>query len=194
MPKPDSQETENHSLEDLLALKRHERPDDAYWARFERELSTKPWQKMVTRKSWMRRIWTRLGETVHPAIPVGSAAAVAFAGYWGATHLSLSSNQTTQAIAPTQLAQLDAAPLNNLATADAAMGVPEADLDSAEPQFVVGSFSSTEGQAEPAFTTVAATHYMPASQRDGVHFAYNTIDSTAHATLAMATGPVRSIY
>lgn len=193
MPKPDSQETENQSLEQLLALKRHERPDDVYWERFERELHAKPWQKMVTRRSWIRRVWTRLGETVHPAIPVGSTAALALVGYWSATQLTLTADQAAPASAqPAQLAeQLTAEPDDMVAQADVEQPAPV--IESAEPQFVVGSFSS-EGQADPAFTTVAATHYMPATQRDGVHFAYNTIDSAAHATMAMATGPVRSIY
>ncbi|GHC02547.1 hypothetical protein GCM10007047_18900 [Cerasicoccus arenae] len=80
-------------------------------------------------------------------------------------------------------------PAAQLETVVAQASMPE----SADPHFVVGSFSATES-SDPTFTTVAATHYMPTSQRDGVHFAYNAIDSASHATLAMAGGPVRSIY
>ncbi len=190
MPLPESQETENQSLEELLALKRHERPDDAYWERFERELHAKPWQKMVTRKSWTRRLWLRLGETIHPAIPLGSAAAITLIGYWSVTSLTFFAEETSAPLAPIQLADAPAAP--TLVTV-AVEAEPAPAMEPAEPQFVVGSFSSTDA-VDPAFTTVASTHYMPASQRDGVHFAYNTIDSAAHASLAMATGPVRSIY
>jgi len=191
MPKPDSQETENHSLEELLSLKQHERPDDQFWDRFERELHAKPWQKMFTRQPWTRRAWKRLSETIHPAIPVGSAAAVAFAGFWGLTNLTLTAEQSAEPSAPMILADADAEPTP--ATTELVAEVAEPAMEAAEPQFVVGSFSS-DGSADPAFTTVAATHYMPTSQRDGVHFAYNTIDSAAHASLAMATRPVRSIY
>ncbi|WP_309385897.1 hypothetical protein [Cerasicoccus frondis] len=190
MQKPDSEETEKVTLEDLLRLKQQERPDDAYWARFERELHAKPWQKMVNRTSWWRRAWIRLQDSVHPALPVASTAAMALAGYWGVTMTStaeLSPGPATQVEAFVAETEAPAPQSEPVATAEIAL--PQ----SANQHFVVGSFSSTASQ-DPAFTTVAATHYMPASQRDGVHFATNAIDTASHASLAMATGPVRSIY
>ncbi|WP_189514444.1 hypothetical protein, partial [Cerasicoccus arenae] len=90
---------------------------------------------------------------------------------------------------PTTILAVTPPPAAQLETVVAQASMPE----SADPHFVVGSFSATES-SDPTFTTVAATHYMPTSQRDGVHFAYNAIDSASHATLAMAGGPVRSIY
>lgn len=190
MQKPDSRETDNNfSLEELLALKKQERPDDAYWQRFERELHAKPWQKMVARQSWMRRFWVRLQDNVHPAIPVGSTAALALAGYWTITLTPTTAEHQPYAPAPTMVAAVEApAPVVEAAAPEAAP-----DVQSADPHFVVGAFDTADSN-DPAFTRIAATHYMPASQSEDVHFAFNTIDSAAHATLAMATGPTRTIY
>lgn len=190
MQKPDSQEAEKTTLEELLSLKQHERPDDAYWARFERELHAKPWQKMVTRPVWWRRAWSRVQESMHPALPIASTATLAIIGYWGVTMTSTAELSPANTSPAPMVAAVEApAAASEPAVEAPAQALPE----SANQHFVVGAFSSTSSK-DPAFTTVAATHYMPASQRDGVHFATNALDTASHTSLAMATGPVRSFY
>ncbi|MEO0794425.1 MAG: hypothetical protein AAFX93_04660 [Verrucomicrobiota bacterium] len=189
MANTDSRETERPTLEELLKVKQHERPSDDYWERFERELHAKPWQGMV-RASALTRVWEGFRSFALPAIPVGTTAAFALAIYYGGIAVnpvvevqpSIESAPVVVAEAPSEIASVVAEEVSEV-------GVSQA----ADPHFVVGSFS-TEESSDSGFTTVPTTHYMPASQRDGVHFAYNTIGRSANRSIAMSNGPVRSFY
>lgn len=73
-----SQETQI-SLEQLLRLKRHEKPGDAFWEKFDRELEKKRLQAMVTRDPWPVRLFHSMLVYFHPTVAVGAASAFALA-------------------------------------------------------------------------------------------------------------------
>ena len=66
---------EKVTLEDLLQLKRAERPPAEFWTRFEQELRAKQLAAIVEKRPWwqgLSRTWVRF------SLPVGAAAALAF--------------------------------------------------------------------------------------------------------------------
>ncbi|MGE9295716.1 MAG: hypothetical protein ACQKBV_05455 [Puniceicoccales bacterium] len=195
MPKTDSQETDKISLEELLQFKRCEQPDAEFWRRFDRELNAKPWQGMVKKPSLLQRLRERTGLIASIAVPAGASAAFALSVTWVGPTAVTADKTLSPAVdsSPADLlAAVDSVPVAEVAApvAESAPQLPS----SADSHFVVGSFSTSEASSDPVFTTVASTHYMPTSQRDGVHFAYNALERAAHQSVAMATGPVRSFY
>lgn len=63
------------SLEDLLRLKRAERPDAAFWSEFESELRRKQLSAIMVKRPWWRRV--SLASLRKLSVPVGAAAVVA---------------------------------------------------------------------------------------------------------------------
>jgi len=172
MAQPDSQEADTVSLEELLQIKRWERPDADYWERFERELHAKPWQGMVQKRSLSDYFRIKIGWIGLLSVPVGVAAALIFS-LNGVRFIADGSPGGVE-ISRGEISSIVA---NGLVTAPPQTEVveppPEPSVEG-KPHFVVGSFS-TGGTGSGVYTTVAATHYMPATQRDGVHFAQNII-------------------
>jgi hypothetical protein len=66
----------NVSLEDLLRLKRAERPDAAFWANFEHELRQKQLTALVQKRRWWHELPLVFSRRVY--VPAGAAAIVAF--------------------------------------------------------------------------------------------------------------------
>jgi hypothetical protein len=64
-------------LEDLLHLKRAERPPAEFWAGFDQELRQKQLAALVERKSWWRAEFASLGRSRWLGFPVGAAAILA---------------------------------------------------------------------------------------------------------------------
>ena len=72
------------TVEDLLRLKRAERPPPEFWARFESEMRAKQLAAIVVRRPWWDRA-ARLSSVVgRLRIPLGAAAAIALA--WAGVH------------------------------------------------------------------------------------------------------------
>lgn len=71
-PHPDSKVT----IEDLLSLKRAERPTPEFWSNFERELRQKQLTALVEKRRWWHGLSGLLTRRVY--LPAGAAAAVAF--------------------------------------------------------------------------------------------------------------------
>src|SRR5271168_5255876 len=71
------------TVEDLLRLKRAERPQDEFWATFEAEIRSKQLSAIVSRRPWWDRFSWILAAVSRRQLSLGSAAAVAlaFAGY-----------------------------------------------------------------------------------------------------------------
>jgi hypothetical protein len=65
------------TLEDLLHLKRAERPAPEFWAEFERELRQKQLAALVARKSWWVGLSAAYGRFGRLRLPLGAAAVVA---------------------------------------------------------------------------------------------------------------------
>ncbi|MBL9213912.1 MAG: hypothetical protein JNG83_00400 [Opitutaceae bacterium] len=64
------------TIEDLLKLKRAERPDAAFWAGFERELRQKQLSALLQKRPWWQQLPQFLARRAY--IPVGATAVVAF--------------------------------------------------------------------------------------------------------------------
>ncbi|HEY8995580.1 MAG TPA: hypothetical protein VIM71_13005 [Lacunisphaera sp.] len=64
------------SIEDLLRLKRAERPGPEFWANFERELHQKQLTALVKKRRWWHDMPVLLGRRLY--LPAGAAAVVAF--------------------------------------------------------------------------------------------------------------------
>ncbi|MEI6862503.1 MAG: hypothetical protein WCL04_09660 [Verrucomicrobiota bacterium] len=65
------------ALEELLRLKRTERPDTGFWADFERQLRTKQLAALVSRPAWWSVSWARVRiAVVRVVAPIGATAAV----------------------------------------------------------------------------------------------------------------------
>ena len=65
------------SLEDLLRLKREERPTSEYWSQFDRELRAKQLAALVEKRPWWHRLpaWSLNWRRYH--LPLGATAALA---------------------------------------------------------------------------------------------------------------------
>lgn len=77
MPDRQSNPPSKVTLEDLLRLKRAERPAPEFWAEFERELHQKQLAALVVRKSWWVGLSTAYGRFGRLRLPLGAAAVVA---------------------------------------------------------------------------------------------------------------------
>lgn len=64
------------TVEDLLRLKRAERPDPEFWNKFEVELRQKQLAALVQRRPWWERIPLFVGRRAY--LPIGATAAIAF--------------------------------------------------------------------------------------------------------------------
>lgn len=66
------------SLEDLLRLKRAERPPQEFWDRFERELRAKQLAAIVEKRPWWRVVPRAVRSFARLHLPLGATAALAF--------------------------------------------------------------------------------------------------------------------
>jgi len=62
------------TLEDLLRLKRAERPAAEFWQRFDRELRTKQLAALVERKPWWKRVPQLIAVVARRPMPLGATA------------------------------------------------------------------------------------------------------------------------
>lgn len=92
------------TVEDLLRLKRAERPVPEFWSNFERELRQKQLTALLEKRSWWREIPQFLARRAY--LPIGATAILAF------TLVSV------KYYAPAQLAQVENPPAGSPATVD----------------------------------------------------------------------------
>lgn len=64
-------------LEDLIKLKRHEKPDHAFWEKFDKQLHEKTLKKLVYRTSIFSRISNLFTISFRPALTAGALAVLA---------------------------------------------------------------------------------------------------------------------
>lgn len=83
------------TLEQLLHVKRAERPDREFWDRFERELHQKQLSALVQAAPWYLRFGHLMGRVARRSVPFTAAAAALAAGYFAV------SGPTTLVQAPT---------------------------------------------------------------------------------------------
>jgi hypothetical protein len=66
------------TLEDLIQLKRAERPSPEFWVRFERELRAKQLAAIVAKRPWWRTLPSGFSGVVRYRLPLGASAILAF--------------------------------------------------------------------------------------------------------------------
>ncbi len=169
----DNQEPQSShvSVEDLLRLKRYEKPDEAYWERFDRELHQKSWQALAKPQPALWRGLRAFGGKLVPALPLSAAAAFVvalslnhFPAYTASTPVE------TAYVAPAPIAADRAAPVAGMA-ADFAQG-------NHESTFVVGQFDAQDpGPGDSNVTLVAASRPMPVESNLNVHYVGGSFDS-----------------
>ncbi|MEO6246515.1 MAG: hypothetical protein ABIQ12_13860, partial [Opitutaceae bacterium] len=99
----------NVAVEDLLQLKRAERPPSDFWGRFERELRAKQLSALLVRRPWWHRLPSVAPFLVRHRILIGASGVLA---------MSLMSLQSSRSPGP--------AVANQLVAADAALGTASA--------------------------------------------------------------------
>jgi len=98
------------TVEDLLRLKRAERPDAEFWTKFERELRQKQLTALMEKRPWWQELPQFLARRAY--LPVGATAILAF------TLVSV------KYYAPTQLAQVEPVPAGNPVPVDRELAAP----------------------------------------------------------------------
>ena len=73
---PDLHQRPKITVEELVRLKRAERPDAAFWANFERELRQKQLTALLEKRSWWRDFPQMLARRAY--LPLGATAVIAF--------------------------------------------------------------------------------------------------------------------
>lgn len=102
MTKPTNDSQKEVKVEDLLRLKRAERPDEAFWGKFDRELHQRMMQTLVKKDPIHLQIWRALSARFTQSVGVAAAAAFlalmvvrpAFLGSTGASDVNLAQEKS----------------------------------------------------------------------------------------------------
>lgn len=150
------QDTRKVSLEDLLRLKRAERPEPVFWDRFEQELRAKQLAAIVERRPWWQLDFSRLVASVgRLKLPLGATAVLTL------TLIGVREYRQSHDTAPAQPASID------LATSTASAGrVDRADVSTptmgVAPAMVAQTVSDRSRDASVSADTHAPVADVPA--------------------------------
>jgi hypothetical protein len=169
------------TLEDLLRLKRHERPGPEYWARFDGELRQRMLRKFVQPEPLAWR-WSRaLVARATPWMTAGATAGIvmAFALH---NRIALPTAENTPAPHPTLVASIqtpakmvqttEAATSDTLSEPTTASAV-ENTVEDARTKYVVAVLAAPSQPANDH--KVSATTTLPGEHADGVRYAANSL-------------------
>jgi hypothetical protein len=134
------------TVEDLLRLKRSERPAAEFWTGFERELRQKQLTALLEKRPWWQGLPRFLARRAY--LPVGATAILAF------TLVSV------KYYAPGQLAQVEAAPVGSRVAVDREVALPVNPVSSA---LVNRDVSAPASPGESALVASAVPASSPAS-------------------------------
>jgi len=87
------------TLDDLLRLKRAERPPAAFWDQFERELRAKQLSALLPKTPWWRRVSRGLGGLFRYPIPLGATAVLALTFLSVREYQSIAGDHEAQGVA-----------------------------------------------------------------------------------------------
>ncbi|HTB62497.1 MAG TPA: hypothetical protein VK737_02820 [Opitutales bacterium] len=190
---PDPHQTPRKiTLEDLLRLKRHERPGPEYWARFDRELNERVWRALVDpvgpvpkRTSWLASImqgrarWVTLG-----AVSLG-AVAMTLSSYNPtapvSTILPSIAGQATPPVNPeaTVVAAVDDQPIRVASIPAEPKGTPLP--ETAETKYAETALDSTVNPSSSE--KVPATVSFISEDANGIRYASNSLTNGTFTTL-----------
>ncbi len=185
MPEKESTPRPRVTVENLLELKRSEKPDQAFWERFDRELHQKSWQVLAKPAPWPVRFLKSFGSRLIPALPLTAAATfvVAMALDHSPSFFQGDSTVVTEYAFATPVSATPSVPM-------AGMAEDFAPQSGHETTFVVGQFENQSTQGSNV-TLVAATRPMPANTSQHVRY----VDGSMYTNSAVSGTPVgTSIY
>lgn len=173
------------SLEDLLHLKRAERPPESFWLEFESELRAKQLAAIVERRPWWSS-WGAISRLLaRQSLPIGAAAVLA---------LGLLSYHGYRAHSAPAVVMVPVAPVppsvsaNNPAEVDSSPGVSMDSMPDTPADLAVADASpSSTAPASPARPTAPAVHSAPGTPT-GAALA-STAVSTADPFSALVGSP-----
>jgi len=171
------------TLEDLLRLKRHERPGPEYWERFDRELRGGMLRAFVTPEPWAWRWTRRVVARATPWMTAGAAAGLVMAF---AMHSRLSLPMAEHRLpapaameemtAPVKLAANDATADKALLNTTTAAGSLENVGDARTKDVVAVLAESSQPTTDPK---VSALTTLPGKPADDVRYAADTLENVA---------------
>jgi hypothetical protein len=141
---PETDQRSKVTVEDLLRLKRAERPAPEFWANFERELRQKQLTALIEKRPWWQELPQLLARRIY--LPVGATAILAF------TLVSI------KYYAPAQLGQVAPAPLGTPVAFD--RDQPVAAIPVSSPLVNRSESAAPEVEESVAATTPAATEVV----------------------------------
>lgn len=167
--KPNQQTTTE--ISDLFALKRCEKPDEAFWDKFQNELHQKTLQSLVTREAWYLKLWRLSAANIKPMVPLTAAATFIAALLISNGTLTSVSHYFEAAPANTQTASsselpLPAEPLQIVEEPLLAFSSIESATDK---NFVVGTFITAQEESSQ-YTQVAVAKSMTNAKARNVHY------------------------
>lgn len=172
MPENKSREKPTVTLEQLLHVKRSERPEQSFWEEFDRELRRRQLATVVNNRPWYSRFAETSMWVLRRSAPFGAAAAALAAGFVIFDHSD--SDPVGMKVEPAQIAQTS--PENLLVVLPAEQFASRAQLARAsetesslpvqrefsQPQFVVHQFELPPAPSRP-WKTVASTNMLTVS-------------------------------
>ena len=147
-------------LDTLLKLKKHERPDEAFWSEFDVKLRQRTLKTLVERTSVRSRIHLKLSSILRPGLAMPAAAAIAVAVYF-------SFPQSPSL--PVHVAETTAAPTAVVASA---VIIPEVNVQTQfSPVTISTSVDSNKGYteiyAQQILTTDEDVYYVASNMTAG---------------------------
>jgi len=161
------------TLEDLLKLKRMERPDATFWERFEGELQQKTLRSIV-HKNVAQPSFRLLFGRLHVALPLVGAVAFALTFLVTNGYLQVPDFSSSEV---TQVAMGE--PVGPVAAENAQGGdFATISAGSLQPSFVVSTLSSETASPRSAYTRVAASKSITSVYRPDVEYVSGGVASS----------------
>lgn len=172
------------TLEELLRLKRHERPGPEYWVRFDRELNEKVWRALtqpVPRTDWLALLWgcrTRW-------LAAGAASIVAVFFSWSGsigTPITVAHQPVVTQVAANDVPTPPAPATGELVRVAAVLPVPA--TPDALPVDAPSQYADAtlDASVNPAGPKIPAKVAFTAERPNGEHYASDTLYTAASAT------------
>ena len=186
MPKHSQQPETDIDLDQLLRLKRSERPDDAFWSQFDRELHQRMLQTLVKRDPWYVQVWQGLTGRLVQSAAIGAVAAVLALAVLRPALLSPEPNSAVAAAPLQAVAALQAssepltANLLSYSEASSAAGVPD---------YAIESISVEALAADAAYQRDFGMQAIEVASHDALAYSADS----AHLHTSFATSGVASL-
>jgi hypothetical protein len=173
------------SVEDLLRLKRAERPPDSFWADFDRQLRAKQLAALVEKRPWWQGGWSLGGAFAglrrHP-LPLG--AAVAFGVAFVALRPGMAPEVAAPAVSSSAVAQVVSGPIASVVAPEASIS-PRVQIEAPVPAPVFAAVVS----AQP-LQTAPADAIEPSSESSAPALAFTSAERESDRPLFVASVPL----